>query len=71
MKKTSISPTPGEPTVITEFPGQKVEEYRLKHGTLPSASEPCKHLWPDQPDMNSKCEACGMTFVRHVFTECP
>lgn len=34
--------------------------------------KPCDHDWPDQPSMDSsRCAKCGMSFARHVFTECP
>lgn len=33
---------------------------------------PCRHDWPfeDVQDADS-CRWCGMSFIRHVFTECP
>jgi hypothetical protein len=35
------------------------------------AGKPCPHDWPFEDVQDSdQCRWCGMSFVRHVFTEC-
>ena len=38
----------------------------------PIGGGPCMHDWPYEDVRDSdRCRWCGMSFVRHVFTECP
>lgn len=38
----------------------------------PAHNTPCRHHWPYlQPEMSDCCNWCGMSFARHIHTECP
>jgi hypothetical protein len=38
----------------------------------PKNATQCQHDWPfEDVEMTDQCRWCGMSFTRHVFTECP